>query len=33
MSERSVSENNKLWEAAEKIAEEVVAAKKIENEE
>lgn len=33
MSERSVSENNKLWEAAERVAEEVVAAKKIENEE
>lgn len=32
MSERSVSENNKLWEAAEKVAEEVVAAKKAESE-
>ncbi len=32
MSERSVSENNKLWEAAERIAEKAVAAKKIENE-
>lgn len=31
MSERSVSENNKLWEAAERVAEEVVAAKKIES--
>lgn len=33
MSERSVSENNKLWEAAERVAEKVVAAKKAESEE
>lgn len=33
MSERTVSDNNKLWAAAEKIAEEVVAAKKAKNEE
>ena len=33
MSERTVSENNKLWEAAEKIAEQVVAEKKAESEE
>ena len=33
MSERTVSENNKLWEAAERIAEQVVAEKKAENEE
>lgn len=33
MSERTVNENNKLWEAAEKIAEEAVAAKKAASEE
>lgn len=33
MSERSVNENNKLWEAAERVAEKVVAAKKAESEE
>lgn len=31
MSERSVSENNKLWEAAERIAENAVAEKKAES--
>ena len=31
MSERSVGENNKLWEAAEKIAEKAVLNAKIEN--
>ena len=33
MSERTVSENNKLWEAAEKMAEKAVANAKAENEE
>ena len=33
MSERTVSENNKLWETAEKIAQQVVAEKKAESEE
>ena len=33
MSERTINENNKLWEAAEKIAEEAVAAKKAASEE
>ena len=33
MSERTVSENNKLWENAEKIAQQVVAEKKAESEE
>ncbi len=32
MSERTVSENNKLWETAEKIAQQVVAEKKAESE-
>ncbi|MBQ9870156.1 MAG: hypothetical protein IJM32_10910 [Ruminococcus sp.] len=33
MSERTVSQNNKLWETAEKIAQQVVAEKKAESEE
>ena len=33
MSERTVSENNKMWEAAEKMAEKAVANAKAENEE
>lgn len=33
MSERSINENNKLWEAAERIAEKAVADKKAANEE
>ena len=33
MSERTVSENNKLWETAEKIAQQVVAEKKAASEE
>lgn len=33
VSERSVNENNKLWEAAEKLAEKVVAEKKAQSEE
>ena len=33
MSERTINENNKLWAAAEKIAEEAVAAKKAASEE
>ena len=33
MSEITVSENNKLWEAAEKMAEKAVANTKAENEE
>ncbi len=33
MSERTVSENNKIWEAAKKIAEQAVSEKKAESEE
>ena len=33
MSERTVNENQKIWAAAEKIAEEAVAAKKAASEE
>ena len=33
MSERSINENNRLWEAAERIAEKAVADKKAANEE